>query len=136
MLRMQKNTDNTTELQQILAIIEAIGQRGALKRYFSRPEKNAFALPPRGKEFYIETGDYGIRLYCLVLNPHIVFLLNGGRKHTLKATDEGSGVSRYFYMANNLYNILIRDRIEGIIEWNGSTVELTYDPYYFVNIKG
>ena len=134
--RMMQNSDNQVEMAQIMAIIEAIAERGAHRRYFTRAEKNAYALPPKGKEYYIDSGDYGIRLYCLILNPHIVFLLNGGRKQTLKVTDENSGVSRYFYMANSLYDILIRDKIEGVLEWDHATIELSTDPFYSVNIKG
>jgi hypothetical protein len=134
--RMTSNQDNLKEVQLIMELIREIGVYGAQRRYFNRPEKNAYALPPKGKEFYIETGDFGIRLFCLVMNPQIVILLNGNRKHTLKATDPGSGVSRYFYMANSLYDILIRDKLNGIIEWDGKAIELLFEPDYFVNIKG
>jgi hypothetical protein len=62
--------------------------------------------------------------------------LNGDRKQTLKATDAMSRVSRYFYMANSLYDILIKDKMEGVIEWDRTTVELRLEADYFVNVKG
>lgn len=132
--RLLSDANNKRELDVINAIIKEIGERGALARYFNRDENFAYALPPKLKEYYIQSEDYGIRLYCVVLNEHIVFLLNGDRKKTQKAMDPNSNVSRYFYMANSLYNELVKDKLNKIINWNEADLEL--DANYLVDVKG
>jgi hypothetical protein len=37
--RMKSNSDNHYELELIMAIIQEVGNRGAQRRYFNRPEK-------------------------------------------------------------------------------------------------
>ncbi|HVX52692.1 MAG TPA: hypothetical protein VHB48_21200, partial [Chitinophagaceae bacterium] len=123
------------ELDEIFAVIDQIGERGAnVRRYFNREEKNAYALPPIGEQYFIETDDFGIRLYCVVLNEGVVFLLNGDRKKTLKATEPGSNVSRFFFMANSLHNELMNDKLQHIIEWNEK--EIFFDEDYLINVQG
>ncbi len=134
--RMEMEETNIEELNVIDATIEEIGVRKALHRYFAREEQDASALPPYSSN-YIENleGDFGIRLYCVVLTEEIVFLLNGDRKKTQSAQNEESNVSRYFYMANSLFQELINDKLKGEISWEESG-QLIYENDYLVNIKG
>lgn len=134
--RMELDDTNIEELNVIDATIEEIGVRKALHRYFAREEQDASALPPYSPT-YIENleGDFGIRLYCVVLSTEIVFLLNGDRKKTQSAQNEHSNVSRYFYMANSLFRELINDKLIGLIGWEEGG-QLIYEGDYLVNIKG
>jgi len=132
--RLSSNEANKNELNIINAVIKEIGERGALPRYFTRDEKNAYALPPKQEKYFIQSDDYGIRLYCVVLNEQIVFLVNGDRKKTQKATDPVSNGGKYFYMANSLHEELIKDKLNKIINWRDNDLEIDDD--YLVNIKG
>jgi hypothetical protein len=86
---LYQQTEYKTELQEILTLIEVIGEeRGAKDIYFTRHEDLATALPPssslliRGIEipFYQNR----LRLYCIKINENIVVLFNGGIKMSKK----------------------------------------------------
>lgn len=132
--RLSAHHGNREELFELNAIIQEIGERGAQRRYFNREENNAHALPPKQSQ-YIESIDFGIRLYCVVLNKRIVFLLNGDRKKTLKATDPASNVGRYFHMANSLFTELLKDKLDKVIHWDEDGV-FEFDPDYLINVQG
>lgn len=73
------------ELTQMVAWQKKMGERyGALERFF-RPEGKAHALPPPAKYLAGEVGD--LRLYCMVVNPNLVFLFSGHVKTKAKAQD-------------------------------------------------
>lgn len=73
------------ELTQMVAWLKKMGERdGALERYF-RHEGKAHALPPPTKYFAGEVGN--LRLYCMVVNPTLVFLFSGHVKTKAKAQD-------------------------------------------------
>lgn len=89
---LYQETGFKNELQEILTLIEVIGEeRGAKDFYFSRHENLATALPPsatilvRGLEipFY----ENRLRLYCVKINENIVILFNGGIKSSQKVQD-------------------------------------------------
>jgi hypothetical protein len=89
---LYRQTIHKTDLQEILTLIEVIGEeRGAKDVYFTRHEDLATALPPtsrlvlRGIEipFY----DNKLRLYCIKINENIVILFNGGVKSSRKVQD-------------------------------------------------
>jgi hypothetical protein len=89
---LHQQTAYKTDLQEILTLIEMIGEeRGAKDVYFTRHEDLATALPPpstllvRGIEipFY----ENKLRLYCIKINENIVILFNGGVKSSQKVQD-------------------------------------------------
>jgi hypothetical protein len=86
---LHRQTDYKTELQEILTLIEVIGEeRGAKDIYFTRHEDLATALPPSSSLFVrgIEIPFYEnrLRLYCIKINDNIVILFNGGIKTSQK----------------------------------------------------
>lgn len=133
--RLSSKIENEEELNEIFAIIDEVKIRGAKKIYFNREEDNAYALPPK-HEYYISTDDFGIRLYCVILTPKIIFLLNGDRKKTQTALDPRSGVSKYFRQANSLFSQLMKDKQSEIIGWNSDGPFLDFDEDYTVEIRG
>ena len=89
---LYQQPDFKSDLQEILTLIEVIGEeRGAKDFYFTRHENLATALPPastlsvRGIEipFY----ENKLRLYCVKINENIVVLFNGGIKSSQKVQD-------------------------------------------------
>jgi hypothetical protein len=133
--RLSKKAENEEELNKIFAIIDEVSKRGANKIYFNREEDNAYALPPL-HDYIISTDDFGIRLFCVILNPRIVFLLNGDRKKTQKALQPGSGVAKYFRQANSLFNQIMKDKQDNLIGWNGDGTYLDYEDDYLIDVKG
>ncbi len=131
--RLSVNEENNEELNEIFDTLDNIGKRGAFRKYF-REEDNAYALPPKDC-CMISTYDYGIRLYCVVLSPRIVILMNGNRKKTQKALEEGSNVSKFFRQANSLHEALIKSKNCGEINWDDYS-GLNYDDDYLVDVKG
>ncbi len=85
--------------------IAQIGEKfGANTRYF-RPEDNAFALPPPSKELqYIDFGtskkDMSLRLYCIVLSPEIVILVDGGIKESDATRDSPTCWEAFMFTSN------------------------------------
>ncbi|MEN0048261.1 MAG: hypothetical protein AAF806_14460 [Bacteroidota bacterium] len=89
-----KKFENTSskikeEFEDLLALIENIGNRGAFERYF-RFEDRANALPrsftknTKERVFFVETR---IRLYCIRISDKIVVLVNGDIKTAQKVQD-------------------------------------------------
>jgi len=79
------NKNHRDDLVLIMGWIKRMGEReGALERYF-RHEGKAHALPPPATYTERETGD--LRLYCMVVNPNLIFLFSGAAKTTIKAQD-------------------------------------------------
>jgi hypothetical protein len=82
---LYQQVDYKRELQEILTLIEVIGEeRGAKDFYFSRHENLATALPPSSmllvKGIEILFYENRLRLYCVKINENIVVLFNGGIK--------------------------------------------------------
>jgi hypothetical protein len=86
---LYQQTDYRIELQEILTLIEMIGEeRGARDIYFTRHENLTTALPPSSRLWVrgIEIPFYEnrLRLYCIKINENIVVLFNGGIKTSKK----------------------------------------------------
>ncbi len=113
-----------TELQIIYATIRKIGQRGA-KSFFFRHEGPAFALPGKVDQGLIESNpdDFGIRLYCGLLRPDLVLLLNGGIKTKLNPA-ECPNVGPHFRNAVNLVRVLLKAENELLIRFTSSGIDM------------
>lgn len=101
------------EFDNIIAIIEHIGDNSADIRYF-RFENSAFALPPNRTsvvgivDIHVHSN---LRLYCVVINESNVILCNGGLKTTIQAQN-CPNVSNYFDFANKLASYIGKNRKE------------------------
>ncbi|MEM8525090.1 MAG: hypothetical protein AAGG68_10620 [Bacteroidota bacterium] len=96
-------SETKEEFDDLLALIENIGNRGAYERYF-RFEDRANALPKsftkntKERVFFVETS---IRLYCIRLSDRIVILINGDVKTAQKVQD-CPNVLPHFRLANKI----------------------------------
>mgnify|MGYP007089157557 CR=1 FL=1 len=88
-----KNEKHRKDLLQIVFWIKRMGERdGALERYF-RHEGKAHALPPPAS--FIQGHAGHLRLYCMVVNPCLVFLFSGDVK-TKKHPQDCPNVASHF----------------------------------------
>jgi len=112
------------ELQIIYKTIEKIGERGA-KSFFFRHEGPAFALPGKVDQELIDSNpdDFGIRLYCGLLRPDLVLLLNGGIKTKLNPED-CPNVGPHFRNAVKLVRALLKAENNGFVRFTGSGIEM------------
>jgi len=107
--------------------IAEIGEKfGANTRYF-RPEDNAFALPPPSKELqYIDFAtpkkDMSLRLYCIVLSPEIVILVDGGIKES-DATRDSPSCWKSFMVASNIASQIKQMITLGNLQIKGKTLK-------------
>jgi hypothetical protein len=84
------------DFNDIVALIDEIGRKGAFKKYF-RDEGKVEALP---SEFRKYIGDK-LRLFCIRLSDSIVILGNGGIKSSLK-TQNSPDLSTKFYLMGTI----------------------------------
>lgn len=122
--RMEEEDEVSDDLLNLLSWIEEIGEKyGAIKQRFFRNESitnDVQALPPGRKQMVAyELPVKNLRLYCLVLNEHVVFLFNGGVKTTLNAKD-CPNVGQYIKQAN-----IIVGKIDELL--NNGTINWVYD---------
>ncbi len=97
---LYQQTKYKTELQEILTLIEVIGEeRGAKDIYFTRHENLATALPPSStllvKGIEILFYENRLRLYCIKINENIVVLFNGGIKSAQKVQDSPDLIMKF-----------------------------------------
>lgn len=133
--------ENQGKLNHILAWIQKIGDKvGAYEHYFRNEAKtgDARALPPKGKDRepkYIECRsdeDPGevkpndLRLYCMRLNKHVVFLFNGDIK-TANDPEECDNVKNHFKMANRLAKLMDEALRNRDIRWVNDHTEIEVD---------
>lgn len=115
------------EQQIIYATIEEIKSRGAKEIYF-KPEGGAKALP-KIKELSIENpDDFGIRLYCILINENAVVLLNGGIKTSLdpkSCPNVKTHFSRALKIADKLKKAMDNDYIQ--LTENGIEIDEGFD---------
>lgn len=122
------------EAYQLFRLItESIGNRyGATDDFFDRPENNAYALPPKPKQWIEEIKEMGkhfpLRLYCYRVSEQIVILFNGGIKDADTA-QASEGLSMKFYEAQTFAK-----RIEN--ELRSSIIEISNDGRYLLNFDG
>ena len=120
--RMEEIEEITDDLSNLLVWIEEIGEKyGAIKNRFFRNESitaDVQALPPGRKQMVaLELPVEHLRLYCLVLNEHVVFLFNGGIKTTHEAKD-CPNVGPHIKQANAIVRKIDEHFRLGNITWN------------------
>jgi hypothetical protein len=113
-----------TERQIIYTTITKIGERGA-KPFFFRHEGPAFALPGKVDQALIESNlnDFGLRLYCGLLRPDLVLLLNGDIK-TKHNPDECPNVGPHFRNAVKLVRGLLKAESDDFVRFTRSGIEI------------
>lgn len=129
--RMEDIEAVSEDLSNLLVWIEEIGENhGAIKDRFFRNESittDVQALPPSKKQmeaYEILVED--LRLYCLVLNEHVVFLFNGGIKTTKNAKD-CPNVGPYIKQANQIVVKLDKLLKSSEIRWNKGQTDILFD---------
>jgi hypothetical protein len=101
LLRMKRELKDKSELAQLLSHIGNIGSNwGYRNSDFKREdEAHRFLLPFKSQ---ISTNSpYGLRLYCVVLSPQVIILVNGNLK-TEKSVRSCKNCYPYFVLANRL----------------------------------
>lgn len=128
--RMEDDETLSNDLSNLLVWIEEIGEKYGAQKHFFRDESwiaDVQALPPSRKQMLlkeIEVND--LRLYCLVLNEHVVFLFNGGIKTTNKAQN-CPNVGAYFKQANHLALKIDQLITGGDIQWNEYFTDIQFN---------
>jgi hypothetical protein len=119
------------DLSNLLVWIEEIGENfGANKKRFFRNESifaDVQALPPSRKQMeaaHIVVDN--LRLYCVVVNEHVVFLFNGGIK-TANNAKECPNVGPYIKQANELVRKIDELIIKKEISWNHNQTDIDFD---------
>jgi hypothetical protein len=111
-------------------LVEIGNNYGAIKNRFFRNESitaDVQALPPPAKQMEVrEIPVENLRLYCLVLNEHVVFLFNGGIETTNNAKDcpnVGPHIKRANRIANKIDELLKQNEII----WNFDHTDIKFD---------
>ncbi len=129
--RMEDDKSIDDELEKLFVCLEEIGDKyGAQERFF-RPEKMAQALPsPSGISNNVLKINFkkNLRLYCLRLNDHVVFLFNGGVKTKgIKLAQDCPIVAPHFNKANIIAQAIEKLFQAGDIQWNENCTDILYD---------
>jgi hypothetical protein len=118
-LRMTNQLTDKTELAEMLRVIENIvtkwGIPNGIDYGYIKDEDNAhrFVLP---LEVQTKANSlFGLRLYCVVLSPTILILLNGDTK-TAKWVRDCKRCEPHFDFANKVSQAIERDRTKGLID--------------------
>lgn len=137
---VQHTIDNKEKLNHIMAWIKVIGSKtGAHEQYFRNEAETADTrgLPPVGinrDPVYAETDDEGnqqntnnnLRLYCMRLNEHVVFLFNGGLK-TAETAQQCANVRPHFRLANQLTKLIDKGILDKDIKWNEDCTDISIE---------
>jgi hypothetical protein len=123
--RMSNEKKYKEDLNKLIQLIKSvIGNKfGAHKKYFSRHENEATALPPnrvhkfKGQEA-INFSYFPLRLYTLKVSESVVVLFNGGIKLTEGSAQDDPKVSMYFHEANQYAKRIKKAIREGDIYLN------------------
>lgn len=125
------------KLQHIIVWLTRIGQIHGARPNLFRSETLASALPPVGIDFEptYQEGDENVanplRLYCHVLNRHVVILFSGDIK-TAKVAQDCPNVKKHFILANKLAKA-IDDCIKNKeIEWDDDYRDILFDDENFI----
>ena len=129
--RMEDFSEVSDDLSNLLVWIEEIGENyGAIKDRFFRNESitaDVQALPPSKKQMQAyEILVKDLRLYCMVLNEHVVFLFNGGLKTTENAKD-CPNVGPYIKQANQIVIKLDELLKNNDITWTKDHTDILFD---------
>lgn len=131
---------NQRKLSHILSWIALIGEKYGAKEQFYREEREASALPPKGKDRQPAFIEYGkatpnnLRLYCFRLSEEVVFLFDGDIK-TTNAAQDCPNVRRHFNLANRITQAIDQSIVEKEIEWNKDCTDIMYDTEFTLTIK-
>jgi hypothetical protein len=128
--RMEEIEEIDDDLSNLLVWIEEIGENIGAKKHLFRNESitaDVQALPPPAKQMEVrEIPVENLRLYCLVLNEHVVFLFNGGIKTTNNAKDcpnVGPHIKRANQIAGKIDELLKLNEIT----WNFDHTDIKFD---------
>jgi len=136
--RMEDIPEIEDDLSNLLEWIERIGEEHGAKKIFFRNEQSdseAKALPPPLKTmttFGIFVNE--LRLYCMVANEHVVFLLNGGIKTQVYDAKDCPNVGPYFKQANKIVKKLDQIFRDRSITWNSDQTDIDFDPELEIEI--
>ncbi|WP_010521151.1 hypothetical protein [Aquimarina agarivorans] len=138
-VKNHENSKSKNKLRHILKWISEIGKKyGAQDRFFRNESciAETHALPPVNAHiapYFIEKGKKNnLRLYCLKVNEHVVFLFSGAVKTTLKAQD-CEQVKPHFELANKLSKAIHIALKEKDIYWNSDYTLLDCDEDFELN---
>lgn len=114
--------DYSKSVNYIKMWIAEIGEKFSAETRFFRPEDNAQALPPPTKELRcldieLDKNNMNLRLYCIVLSPEIVILVNGGIKESDATRDSPSCWEQYSFTSN------IASQIKTMIKQGSLTIK-------------
>lgn len=118
------------DLSNLIVWMEEIGEKYGAKQKFFRNESETAdvrALPPPRSQMRLRKIEVNeMRLYCMVLNEHVVILFNGGIKTTDKA-QQCPNVGPYFKQANRFTLQLDQLLKDGEINWNSDFTDIEFD---------
>tara|TARA_R110002050_G_scaffold214727_1_gene350879 strand:+ start:1147 stop:1680 length:534 start_codon:yes stop_codon:yes gene_type:complete len=128
--RMEDIEEVEEDLSNLLVWIEEIGENIGAKKHLFRNESitaDVRALPPPAKQMAVHKIPVGnLRLYCLVLNEHVVFLFNGGIKTTDNAKD-CPNVGPHIKRANRIAGKIDEMLRENEVTWNKDHTDIEFD---------
>ena len=124
--RMKKELVAPSELVEMLAFITNVGDNWGFRQKDFRDEERAhrFLLPIETHS--IANSKYGLRLYCIVLSPEIVVIMNGGLK-TEQNVKNCRNCYQHFLLANRVALSLERAMGDKMIELDGFYIEQEHD---------
>ena len=128
--RMEELPEIEEDLSNLLVWIEEIGNNIGAKKHLFRNESitaDVQAIPPPAKQMAVyEIPVDNLRLYCLVLNYHVVFLFNGGIKTTNDAKN-CPNVGPHIKMANKIVKGIDELLKEKEIKWNKDIRDIEFE---------
>lgn len=128
--RMEEIEEVEDDLSNLLVWIEEIGENTGAKKWLFRNESitsDVRALPPPGKQMVVhEIPVENLRLYCLVLSEHVVFLFNGGIKTTDNAKD-CPNVGPHIKRANRIAGKIDELVKQNEVTWNKNHTDIEFD---------
>ncbi|MCW5900538.1 MAG: hypothetical protein KIT10_14835 [Flavobacteriales bacterium] len=123
--RHEHNENIRTELDELFWWLQEIGTRVGARADYFRPERRAHALPPPSRKLRMVQHKH-LRLYCMRISDHVVFLFNGGVK-TAATAQECTTVKPHFERANRLALAIDKAIREGDIKLNAKGDRLEFD---------
>jgi hypothetical protein len=131
--RMEDIEEYEEDLNNLVLWLEEIGEKyGAdTQRFFRNESINAdvYAVPPPLKTMkYYDIQVRDLRLYCLVANKNVVFLLNGGIKtNGIVNAKDCPNVGPYIKQANTIAKALFECFKDKSIKWNADQSDISFD---------
>jgi len=120
-------TEYSKSINYIKMWLAEIGEKYSAEPRFFRPEDNTGALPPpspliRRLEQEIDKDKMCLRLYCIVLSPEIVILVNGGIKES-QATRDSPTCWKEYQFTSNIASQINKMKKDGQLQFNGKVLE-------------